>query len=75
MAWVNASGTPVAMQPLTIQIDVPCEAVGDTGAAMAAVNWPGVMAAAIQLIIALMSSNPTAIAAAIQAFLKALMGR
>lgn len=74
MAWLNASGSPVTMQPLTIQIDVPSEAVGDRGLAMTAVNWGKVLAASIQLVIAMMTGNPAAIAAAIQALLNAFMG-
>lgn len=74
MAWLNASGSPVTMQPLTIQIDVPSEAVGDRGLAMTAVNWGKVLAASIQLVIAMMTGNPAAIAAAIQALINAFIG-
>lgn len=70
MAWCKADGTPVAMKPLTIQIEVPSEAAAKIGTP----NWPGVFSAGIQLIAALMTSNPVAIAAAIQALLAALMG-
>lgn len=70
MAWLNANGSPVAMQPITIQIDVPSE----TAVMVGAPNWGAVLAAAIQLIFAMMTGNPAAIALAIQALLKAVMG-
>ena len=76
MAWLNKNGSPVAVQPLTLQIDVPSEPVGDaTQTILTAVNWGTVLAAAIQLVIAMMTGNPTAIAAAIQALINAIMGR
>lgn len=74
MAWLNASGNQIAMTPLTIQIDIPAEKVGDQMHSLAAVNWPKVMQAAIQLVIALMTSNPAGIAAALQQLITALMG-
>ncbi len=70
MAWCKADGSPVAMKPITIQIDVPADVAVHVGTP----NWGAVMSAAIQLIIAMMTSNPVAIAAAIQALLAALMG-
>lgn len=70
MAWLNASGAPVAMTPITIQIDVPGEMTASAGTP----NWGAVLGAAIQLVLALMSGNPTGIAAAIQALIKAIMG-
>jgi len=42
---------------------------------VSAVNWGAALAAAIQLVIAMMTGNPTAIAAAIQALINAIMGR
>ena len=74
MAWANSSGGPVAVQPVTIQIDIPCEAVGSQTDTLAAVNWGKVLAAGIQLIIAMMTGNSAAIAAAIQALINAFMG-
>ena len=73
MAWLNASGNQVGTMPLTIQFDIPAEAVGSHGDALAAVNWGAVLGAAIQLVIAMMTGNPTAIAAAIQALINAIM--
>jgi hypothetical protein len=70
MAWCKVDGSAVAMKPLTIQIEVPAEAAVNIGTP----NWGAVMSAGIQLVIAMMTSNPVAIAAAIQALLAALMG-
>ncbi len=70
MAWCKADGTPVAMKPLTIQIDCPAEQAVKVGTP----NWPGVFSAGIQLIAALMTSNPVAIASAIQALIASFMG-
>ena len=75
MLWKNASGNLVAVQPVTIQIEVPSESVGSTAASLSAVNWGAVLAAAIQLVIAMMTGNPTAIAAAIQALINAIVGK
>jgi hypothetical protein len=74
MAWLNASGNPIATKPVTIQIDVPSEAVGDTGITFGAVNWAAVLGAGIQLVLAMMTGNSAAIAAAIQQLLNAFMG-
>lgn len=74
MAWLNASGNPVATQPVTIQIDIPNEQVGNSAETLRAVNWGAVLAASIQLVIAMMSGNAAAIAAAIQALINAFMG-
>lgn len=74
MAWANASGNPVSVQPLTIQLDVPCEAVGDDAAANKAVNWMAVIMAGFQLLVALKSGDGQAIAAAVQALINAFMG-
>lgn len=73
MAWVGAGGNAVGTQPVTIQVEIPCEPVGDQGRTLAAVNWGGVLAAAIQLVIAMMSGDAVKIAAAIQALLTAFM--
>ena len=77
MAWLNASGNPVAMQPVTIQIDIPCEAVANASTAEAlstiAANWGAILSAAIQLVIAMMTGNVPGIAAAIQALITAFM--
>ena len=77
MAWLNAQGNPVAIKTMTIQIDVPSEALGDPGRAYqdVAANWGAIMSAAIQLIIGLMTGNAAAIAAAIQALINAFMTR
>jgi hypothetical protein len=72
--WFSASGSPVTITLTLVQFDLPSEAVGDTEASMAAVNWGKVLAAGIQLVIAMMTGNPTAIAAAIQALINAFMG-
>ena len=74
MAWVNASGNPISSAPATIQIDLPCEAVGDQAATLAAVSWVKVIFAAIQLVSALSSGNAVAIAAAIQNLINAITG-
>lgn len=71
MAWLNASGNPVAMKPLTIQIDVPSEQSVTAGTP----NWGAVLGAAIQLILALMTGNAAGIASAIQALITAIMGK
>ncbi len=70
MAFCKADGSPVATKPLTIQIDVPSEAAAGIGT----INWGGVISAVLQLAVALASSNPVAIAAAVQALLAAIMG-
>ncbi len=70
MAWLNASGNPVTMTPVTIQLEFPAEATATAGTP----NWGKVLGAAIQLVIAMMTGNPTAIAAAIQALIVAIMG-
>lgn len=70
MAWLNASGNPVAMTPLMIQLEVPAEAT----VTATAPNWGSVLSAAIQLVIALMTGNAVAMAAAIQAIITAMMG-
>lgn len=75
MPWLNSSGNPVSVQPVTIQIDVPSESVGDRALTLTAVNWGAVLSASIQLVIAMMTGNPTAIASAIQALINALMNR
>lgn len=79
MAWLNANGSPVAIQPLTIQIDIPGEAVGDASMDKAlrtiGANWGAILSAAIQLVFAMMTSNPAAIAAAIQALINAFMSK
>lgn len=75
MAWLNASGTPIGTTPITIQIEIPADQVGDTAVTLLAVNWGSVLAAAIQLVIAMMTGSPVAIAAAIQALLNAFMGK
>jgi hypothetical protein len=69
MAWLNANGTPVAMQAHTFQIDLPAEPVAQMGAP----NWGAVFAAVFQLISAFTSGNPAAIIAALQALIKAAM--
>lgn len=74
MAWLNASGSQIGYTPLTIQIDIPAEPVGNQAHTLASVRWGGVLSAAIQLVIAMMTGNPTAIANAIQALLAAFMG-
>lgn len=74
MAWLNASGNQIGFTPLALQIDIPAEACGNQAVALASVNWPKVMSAAIQLVIALMTSNPAGIAAALQQLITALMG-
>lgn len=75
MLWKNASGNPVAVQPVTIQVDLPCEEAGGAAANLLAVNWGAVLAAAIQLIIAMMTGNSAAIATAIQALINAIIGK
>ena len=73
MAWLNQQGQPVAMKPMTLQIDVPSEqAAGDV---LTAANWGAVLSATIRFVIAMMTGNPTAIAAAIQALIDAIMGK
>ena len=74
MAWLNAQGNPVKIQPTTIQLDLPGEAVGDEALANGTVNWFAVIMAAVQLFAALKSGDPAAIAAAFQALVKAIMG-
>lgn len=70
MAFCKADGTEVATKPLTIQIDIPAEQAHSVGT----INWGGVISAVLQLAMALASSNPVAIAAAVQALLAAIMG-
>lgn len=72
MKWLNASGSPVAMNKISIQIDldVPTEEV----TSITSPNWFAVLKAAAQLYVAWMTGNPAAIAAAIQAFFAALTG-
>lgn len=70
MAFCKADGSPVGTKLLTIQLDVPAEAAVSVGT----INWGGVISAVLQLAIALASSNPIAIAAAVQALLAAIMG-
>jgi hypothetical protein len=72
--FLNAQGQKIESQPITIQIDMPSEAVGNHAATLTAVNWGGVLGAAIQLVIALMSGNQAAVAAAIQALINAIVG-
>lgn len=71
MAFLNASGNPVATTPHMMQIDVPTEAVTN---APSAINWTAAIAAVWQLFTAYSSGNPAAIIAAIQALIKALTG-
>ena len=72
MAWLNAAGNPVSVQPLTIQIDVPTEAA--TEASAGAPNLIAIIMAVVQLFAALKSGDAMAIAAALQALIKAFMG-
>lgn len=74
MTWLNANGQQIATTPITIQIEIPGEEVGNTAVTLLAVKWGAVLSAVIQLVIAMMTSNPTAIAAAIQALINAFMG-
>jgi len=71
MVWVNAQGNPVAIKTVTMAFDLPQEEA--VGASIAKVNWGGVLGAAIQLIIALMSGNTAGIAAAMQALINAII--
>ncbi len=36
--WVNAQGNPVAMQPMTVQFDIPCEPSADAPVCQRAMN-------------------------------------
>ncbi len=72
--FLNASGNPVAIKPVTIQIDLPSEAVGDPDATAKAVNLIAVIMAVIALFAALKSGDPIAIANALQALINAFMG-
>lgn len=74
MAWVNASGQAVSVQPATIQLDLPAEAVGDQAGTISAVNWVKVIVAVVQLGMALSSGNAVAIATAIQNLINAITG-
>jgi hypothetical protein len=70
MAWLNASGNPVKMAPVTIQLDLPAEQSVNVGTP----NWAAVLGAGIQLMLAMMTGNSAGIAAAIQALISAFMG-
>lgn len=72
MAWLNAQGNPVAVQPVTIQIDVPSEQ--STEASAGAPNLIAIIMAVVQLFAALKSGDARAIADALQALIKAFMG-
>jgi hypothetical protein len=71
--WLTAQGQPVQTKPATIQIDIPCETPTDNSAV--SFNFIVVFMAVMQLFAALKSGDPAAIAAAIQAFINALMGK
>ena len=71
MALLKSDGTPVARAPVTIQLDLPCEAADAT---LSTPNWGGVLAAGIQLVLALMTGNTAGIASAIQQLINAIMG-
>ena len=71
MAWLNASGNPVATNPQTIQIDCPSEDVVSLGA----INWMAVITAVMSLAMALATKNPQAIAQAISDLIKAITGQ
>ena len=72
MALLNASGNPVATKTVAIQIaiEVPTEEAVSVGS----INWFAAMIAVAQLATAWASGNTMAIAAALQALLKALTG-
>lgn len=74
MAWLNAQGNPVAVKPLTIQVDAPSEAADETKIAYNAANIIAILMAGIQLFVALKSGDEMAIAAAMQALIKAFTG-
>lgn len=71
MAWTQADGSPITMTPISIQIEVPSGQTTSIGTP----NWGAIMGAVIQLVIAMMTGNPTAIAAAIQALINAFVGK
>lgn len=75
MAWLKADGTPVAVMPHTIQLDIPTEAVNDPEGTLKSFNLLAVIMAVIQLFAAMKSGNPVAIAAALQALIDAFMGK
>lgn len=72
--FTNASGNAVNTSPVLVQLDVPCEPVGDSDKAMAGINFLAVIMAVMQLIAALKSGDQAQIIAAIQALIKAITG-
>ncbi len=70
MPMLNAAGQPVALKPMSFQIDIPAEPI----ATVATVNPMAILAAAWQVAMAWMTGNQDAIFAAVIAFFKALTG-
>lgn len=73
--FTNAQGNPVAIKPVTIQLDMPHEPVGDEAATNGAINIIAIIMAVIQLFAALKSGDPVAIAAALQALINSFLGK
>jgi len=72
MAFQNASGACCSTKSLSIQLEVPGEPATD--ASMFAINPIAIFMAVLALVTALKSGDSTAIAAAIQALIKAITG-
>lgn len=72
--WLNSAGSPVGTQQATVQLEIPCEAVGDDAKTAAAVNWIAIAIAFWNLFTALKSGDAAKITAALQALINAFMG-
>lgn len=70
MPMLNAAGQPVAMKPMSFQIDIPAEPVANIGQ----VDFFKVIGAVLQLMAAFATGNQAIIFAAIQAFFQAILG-